>query len=146
MQAEVIPIGRTRKVLLRLTPQARKALGVEPGNSIRGSIAHEYWKYYYGRRFANQGYKVSFEAPRTGGRVDVLASKNGEHVTIEVETGKSDVVANVRNCLRSAFQSVIVVATDGTALEKVERELAKARLIVPGRVGTVLRDRFRVAG
>ena len=142
MQAEVIPVGRTRKVLLRLTPQARKALGVEPGNSIRGSIAHEYWKYYYGRRFADQGYRVSFEAPRTGGRVDVLASRNGERVTIEVETGKSDVVANVRNCLRSAFQSVIVVATDGTALDKVERELAKARLMIPERVSIVLRERI----
>ena len=145
LQAEVIPVGRTRKTLLRLTPRAKQAVGAESDKSTRESIAHAYWKQYYARRLKSQGYQVVLEAPRTGGQADVLASRDGERVAIEVETGKSDVVANVRNDLRSGFKNVIVVATDKGALTKVERELAAAGLIIPGRVQIVLRDRFKEA-
>jgi hypothetical protein len=61
-----------------------------------GSLAHEYWKQFYARKFSADGYKVQVEAPRVGGCVDVLARRNGERVAIEIETGKSDTVANVR--------------------------------------------------
>jgi len=66
-------------------------------------------------------------------------AKATESVVMKIEIGNSDVVGNVRNCLRSRFQKVVVVATDETALEKVDRELATAGLIVPGRVQIVLR-------
>jgi len=134
LEAEIIPMGRTRKMMLRPTSQARKALGVVQDGRPHGSLAHEYWKQFYARKFSAEGYKVVLEAPRAGGRVDVLASKNGERVAIEIETGKSDAVANVKNCLRSGFKRIIVVATNDEALAKVERELAAAGLIVPGRV------------
>ena len=146
LQAEVIPIGRTRKTLLRLTPRAKQAVGAESDKSTRESIGHAYWKQYYADRFRKLGFKVAIEAPRTGGRVDVLATKNGQRVAIEIETGKSDVVANVRNDLRSGFKRVIVVATEKDALAKVERELAQAGLMIPGRVHVVMRDGFRMAG
>lgn len=139
LEAETIPIGRTRKMMLRPTSQARKLLDVSSDERPHGSIAHEYWKQFYARKFSAEGYRVQLEAPRDGGRVDVLALRNGERVAIEIETGKSDVIANVRNCLRSGFERVIVVATDDEALGKVERELATAGLIVPGRVRIVSR-------
>jgi len=100
----------------------------------RESIRHEFWKNFYVRRFVDRGYSVAREAPRRGGRVDVLAVKDDEKIGIEIETGKSDVVKNVRNCLRSGFSKVIVVATDRGALKKVERQLAKEGLLVPSRV------------
>lgn len=50
-------------------------------------------------------------------------------LAIEVETGKSDVVWNVKNCMRSRFDKVIVVATDDLAFKKVERDIAKAGLM-----------------
>ena len=74
------------------------------------------------------------EASRVNGRVDVLAIKDGEKIGIEIETGKSDVVSNVKNCLLSKFERVIVVAVDKKAMEKVEKLLAKEGLIMPGRV------------
>ena len=145
LQAEVIPVERTRKTFLRLTPRAKQAVGAESAKSTRESIAHAYWKQFYAHRLRKQGYEVMLEAPRTGGQVDVLASRDGERLAIELETGKSGVVANVRNDLHSGFKNVIVVATDKGALTTIERELAAAGLIIPGRVQIVLRDRFREA-
>ncbi len=57
-----------------------------------------------------------------------------ENLTVEVESRKSDVVKNVRQDLRAGFNKILVVATDEAAMEKVERQLARAGLIVPGRV------------
>ncbi|MCH8147406.1 MAG: DUF87 domain-containing protein [Planctomycetes bacterium] len=138
LDAETVAVGRSRKVLLRLSTEGRRALGIENGQR-RESIAHAYWKRFYARRFANDGYKVEIEAARVGGQIDVLAVKNGERVGIEVETGKSDVVANVRNCLLSRLERVFVVTTDEAAMRRVERQLAEAGLMIPSRVQLVLR-------
>ena len=75
-----------------------------------------------------------------GGRVDALAVKNGERGGIEVDTGKSDVVANVLNCLQSGFGRILVVATTEVALLKTERDLGRAGPSIPRRVKLGLRD------
>ena len=134
LDSQVVPQGRTRKVILRLTKDAKEALGVGVVGSRKESLAHEYWKRFYAKKFKEQGYEVSIEAPRIGGRVDVLAIKGGEQIGIEIETGKSDVVKNVRNGLRSGFTRILVVATDLQAFDKVEKQLTKASLIIPSRV------------
>ena len=133
-------MGRTRRTLLCVAPKAREALGFSSPVEQRGSLGHEYWKNFYAELFRQRGYHVEREAPRLGGRVDVHATKSSETVGIEVETGKSDVVSNVRNCLRSKFGKVIVVATSQEALSKVERELGRAGLLIAGRVNVTLRE------
>lgn len=130
----VVPVGQGRKVILRMTREAHRALGLEADSSSRGSLAHDYWKQCYARQFQTLGYQVELEAPRHGGRVDVLAIKGDERIGIEIETGQSDVVANVRHCLRSGFAKVVVVAVDGLAMTKIERQLARQGLIIRGRV------------
>lgn len=52
---------------------------------------------------------------------------------------------NVKNCLSSDFKKVIVVESDEAAMEKVGRQLAKARLMIPSRVEIGLRDGLRRA-
>ncbi|MFG0252522.1 MAG: hypothetical protein ACF8NJ_06575 [Phycisphaerales bacterium JB038] len=104
--------GTTRLRLLRLTSRARRLLNLPEaqgaGGRRRESIAHEYWKNWYAAQLKAQGYLVQIEAPRVGGRVDVLAEKGGKRVAVEIETGKSDADANVRNCLASGFDEVWV--------------------------------------
>jgi hypothetical protein len=141
LEEQDVKVGRTRKVLLRVTPAARAKLGLDK-HAGRGSIAHEYWKRFYAAFFRENGYQVELEAPRNGGRVDVAGRKGGKSIAIEIETGKSDVVWNVQQDLLSRFSSVLVVATDEGALDRVERQLAKAGLIVPKRIKVVLRDQF----
>ena len=133
------PLGRTRKILLRVTHGARTKLGLKK-NLGRGSIVHEYLKRFYAAHFKDEGYHVELEAPRTNGRVDVLARKGAESIAVEIETGKSDVVWNVKQNLMSRFSSVFVVATDEGALDKVKLQLARAGLIIPNRIKVVLCD------
>ncbi len=141
LEEQDVKVGRTRKVLLRVTPAARAKLGLDK-HAGRGSIAHEYWKRFYAAFFRENSYQVELETPRNGGRVDVAGRKDGKSIAIEIETGKSDVVWNVKQDLLSRFSSVLVVATDEGALDRVERQLAKAGLIVPKRINVVLRDQF----
>ncbi len=144
IEEQVVRIGRTRRVLLRVTDDAKQQLGLD-GNRTYGSLVHEFWKRYYARIFSEQGYVVELEAPRQHGRIDVLARKGSESVAIEVETGKSDVVRNVKNCLSSDFNKVIVVATSEEAVSRVEQQLAKTGLFIPSRIEIVLRDDFKLA-
>lgn len=139
MEEQEVKSGRTYKILLRITPSARTKLGLNK-NLGRGSIVHEYWKRFYAEFFRGEGYRVELEALRNSGRVDVLAVKGSENIAVEIETGKSDVVWNVKQNLLSGFSKVLVVVTDKTALKKVEGQLAKAGLIIPKRVRVVLRD------
>ena len=140
IEEEAVAVGRTRRVLLRLTKPARAILGPTPVGKTRESIAHEFWKQYWARRMERLGYAVRVEAPRVGGRVDILATRAGESVAVEIETGKSTVRANVKKCLLSGFTKVMVVATNKGPLQRVERELAQAGLLIHGRVEVYLRD------
>jgi hypothetical protein len=153
VEGQFVRVANTRKLLLRITDAARKELGLVdaggPGRR-RESLAHEYWKRYYARLFRERGYRVTLEAPRRKGRVDVLAVKPTENaarvsesVAIEVETGKSDVVKNVKEDLLSGFGRVLVVCTDEKALKKVEKELARAGVMGTGRIEVV---RAAIAG
>lgn len=139
LDEQEVKTGRTYRLLLRVTPRARERLGLKKSLG-RGSLAHEYWKRFYAASLKEEGYRVELEAPRQNGRVDVLAKKGSESIAVEIETGKSDAVWNVRQNLVSGFRKVLVVATDESALRKVERQLASAGLIIPGRVEVVLRD------
>ena len=88
-------------------------------------MIHEYWKRYYANYFNTKGYTTIFEAPRQGGRVDVLAKKDNETIGIEVETGKSDPISNVKNGLASKFDRVVIVATDEKAFNKIQHDLGR---------------------
>lgn len=134
--------GRIRRVLLRAPPETEKLLGLDLRNIPANAIVHKYWKGCYGRIFEDRGYDISFEHLRANGRVDVLATKNGERIGIEIETGKSDVVANVKNGILSKFTKILVVATDEVAMAKVEQQLAQAGLLIPNQVELVLRDEY----
>jgi len=143
LESQEVSAGRTRRVLLRPTPDARRKLGLDIGHSQRGSLAHEYWKHVYAEKLTKEGYDVTLEAPRKGGRVDVLACKGKTQIAVEIETGKSDAVTNVRQDLLTGFTKVLVVATDRRALVKIERQLGKAGLLIARRVNLVLRDERR---
>lgn len=138
IEGQAVAIGRTRKMLLRPTRRTRAMRGLETAPEGEGSIAHEYWRRFYARQLRNAGHVVHEESRRNGGRVDLLARRNGSTVGVEIETGKSDVIGNVRACLRAGFSCVLVIATDSRAMRKVERQLAGARLLIPGRVDLLL--------
>jgi hypothetical protein len=143
LQSQTVELGQTRKTCLRLTRQAQEA--VNPGGDVptHGSIVHEYWKRYWAQRFREQGYQVELEAPRKSGRVDVVARKGGQAIAVEIETGKSNYLQNIRQDLAAKYGKILVVATDKAAYQAIERQIAQADLIIPGRVEVVLRNEYR---
>jgi predicted RecB family endonuclease len=76
------------------------------------SLEHEYWKHMIAGQYRMKGYTVEEEVPLGDGKaVDLVASKDGRKIAIEVETGKSDVKGNFKKCEEAGFDSVITVRT-----------------------------------
>lgn len=137
----VVPVEQTRKVVLRLSVKAREFLGLH--TPTRESLPHEYWKCFYRRVLEKRGYTVKIEAPRRIGSVDLLAESGRKRCGIEVETGSSNAVKNVSLNLREGFHRVLVVATDERAFAKVEKQLARAGLLMPTRVRVILAKNWK---
>lgn len=143
IEQQVVDLGKTRKVVLRLTKNGEKLLG-EVQSFGNESIVHGYWKRFYAARFREAGYEVKEEVVRISGRVDVLATKGRKIVAVEIETGKSDVVKNVKEDLIFGCTRIVVVATDKGAFDKVERELLRAGLLGLDKIRVELRDGYFV--
>jgi hypothetical protein len=43
--------------------------------------------------------------------IDLVAARDGKQIVFEIETGKSDVEANVRKCREAGFDRVALVKT-----------------------------------
>ncbi len=135
------------KVVILEIPQAGAELLRQLGHDARDnyfggrSAEHEYWKEQAARHYAARGYAITKEQPLPlGGAVDVSATKQDERVAVEVETGKSDPVANIHKALSAGFDKVISLATNSTTAEATEQAfLAASRPInlsyTPGNAG-----------
>ena len=128
--SELVRTGNTRRLVLRLTPEAGAAAN-QRGQVSRESLLHHYWKSWYAQALEQRGYDVTKEAGRLRGRVDVLAVRESHSLAVEIETGKSDVVNNVIENLRAGFDEILVVATSESVLHKIEGALGKAGLLLP---------------
>jgi len=98
---------------LRLTTQGRKVLGISDGESNRhGGGEHKYWIGRIGSELKESGYTVAEEVRIGGGKaIDLVATRDGKRIAFEIETGKSNAVANVQKCLAAGTDRVVVVAT-----------------------------------
>jgi hypothetical protein len=137
LEAAVVPVGTSRKVVLRPSRGARQYLGLPPTGTQREGVAHEYWKRRFARRLEDAGYEVQVEAPRGNGvpgAADVVGTVGTSSIAVEIETGRSDAVANVRHGLAAGYSRVVVAATEPAALARVEAALVRAVLQQPGRV------------
>ncbi len=129
---EAVPLA-TRSgqvVLYQLTEPGRAActaLGIDPGPVPRASLEHQYWVMKIAEHFEKQSYEMTAEHPVPGdGAVDLLAERPGERVAIEVETGKSDIKANLAKLKNAGFDRVVMVATSPSAVSACQRALDKS--------------------
>jgi hypothetical protein len=132
---EEIPTRSGRVVVLKLTSAGRDAIDEPTPDKEeelrKGGIHHEYWKKQYADRYVKQGYSVTLEKPIGGGKtVDIVAEKGNERIAIEIETGRSDILANVEKCLAIGFDRILVVATTEQSEMKVNSVL-KSTLLLP---------------
>lgn len=64
----------------------------------------------------------------------------GFFTVLEIETGKSNFIRNVQQDLAAKYNKVLVIATDKPAFEKIEKKLAQAGLLIPGRVELAIQN------
>jgi hypothetical protein len=103
--------------ILSLTDQGRDLLeraGVSVARSRHGGAEHEYWKTMVREQLERLGLAVQEEYPVGGGKtVDVYAAGNGRQVFVEIETGRSDIPANVTKCAALDGEVVFLFTDSG---------------------------------
>jgi hypothetical protein len=97
-----VPTGTGRIRILTLTRAGIAHLaqhGVTLPSDRRGGAAHEYWRATIRLLLERHAYTTTAEFPVGEGRtVDLHATKGDHEVFVEVETGKSDISANIKKC------------------------------------------------
>ena len=91
-----------------------------------GGIIHEYWKHTVAERYRQDGYDVTIEYPVGAGKtIDIYAAKSEHTIAVEIETGRSDIEANLRKCLEADVQEIIFIATNRNTQKKIHDTIKK---------------------
>jgi len=111
---------------LLLTSEGQNVLGIKPSQSKRnGSPEHRYWVKAVAEHLKSQDFNVTEEASAGEGKtIDVLAVKDGKKTAFEIETGKSNIVANVKKCLNAKVDRIIIATTSVRVDAKVRASLS----------------------
>lgn len=127
-----ILLARGRMKVLRLTEKGKEVLGINRGETDRhGGPEHKYWVKTIAEHLKTQGFKVTEESAVGDGKtIDIVATCNGRRIAFEIETGKSDVAANVQKCLEAGFSKIVVVATSAKLRDKLRRTAVKHAAVV----------------
>lgn len=98
---------------------------IEPGKALarihgaelkpfpkNASLEHEYWKRRIAANYRRRGHTVEEEVPIGAGKaLDLVATRDGERIAIEVETGKSDARANLAKRKGAGFHKLLTIET-----------------------------------
>lgn len=96
---DAVSTHRGQVKILTLTPDgiallASRGVTIKPVRG--GGAAHEFWKHELRIVLERRGYIVTEEYPLGGGKTaDLRAERDGRVLFIEIETGRSDIAANV---------------------------------------------------
>ena len=117
--------GKTKGLLL--TDKGCEVLGINTGKSNRhGGAEHRFWVARIAEHFRANAYDVATEVPVGGGKtIDIVALCNDKRIAIEIETGKSEALANIKKCIDAGLDRVIVVATSVMVHDKLSHMLPK---------------------
>jgi energy-coupling factor transporter ATP-binding protein EcfA2 len=117
-------------VLFQLTDAGRalcSSLAIDPGPKPRESLEHMFWVERTAKHFERQGYEVRREHPVKGnGAVDILATRPGETIVVEIETGRSDTKENLNKIANAGFDRIVLLATSPTGSEACQKAIASA--------------------
>ena len=133
---ELVPTHNSRIKILTLTPDGVEYLtrqGVDGPSWRRGGAAHEYWRAVIRRELERHGYTVEDEYAVPGGFVDLHATKADHAVFVEIETGKSDINANIEKCKALDGTVVFFFVSDALRTAHIaEVARAGATALTPG--------------
>lgn len=122
-----ISTRKGRLKVLVLTDEGKKAIPdieIEKVFHKQGSWEHEYWKYKVGEHYRKKGYEVTFEYKIGAGKsVDIVAEKDGKKIAVEIETGKSDSVYNIKKDLEAGFDEMVIIALSEDTEKRLKEQL-----------------------
>ena len=138
IKAVTIATRSGQVVLYELTDLGRTVCSsahIEIGHSPRESLEHRYWVRQTAKCFEKQGYQVTCEHPVKGnGAIDILAQRHDKKTAVEVETGKSNITANLTKTKGAGFDKIIFVATSATVVSACQKAI---EAMEPGKSGRV---------
>ncbi|MFC1680112.1 hypothetical protein ACFL2T_07895 [Elusimicrobiota bacterium] len=76
------------------------------------------------------------------GRPDLIVKGRQTRTAVEIQTGKSDPLANVHKNLVGGFSSIIIVATNQAAQQSIADVLVAAKLAQDSRINLVTAKAF----
>ena len=127
IEAVTIATRSGQVVLYQLTENGRavcESEHIDPGPQHRPSLEHRYWVRQASRHYEKKGFEIKCEYPVKGnGAVDILAAKGGRKIVIEIETGKSNIKANIEKIEGAGFDKIILIATNPAAIGKCQRAI-----------------------
>lgn len=125
IEAVTIATRSGQVVLYQLTEIGRmlcESHHIAAGPRSRESLEHRYWVKQAVAHFEKQGYEIKCEHPVKGnGAVDILATKPGRQIAVEIETGKSDIRTNIEKIKDAGFDKVILVAANPSAMNRCKK-------------------------
>lgn len=121
-----VPVAtRSSRVLLfELTDAGKerlKYLGYRLKHPLVAGIVHELWKARCAGWLKDAGWKVQVEKD---GR-DIVGEKDGKKIVVEIETGKSDIEANLSSAVALKPGTLCFVGTNSEAKDKVAKALVQ---------------------
>ena len=124
IQPKKIITGKGWITLFQLTQKGTivlRDLGYEIKDTGEG-IVHKFWKHKISEYYKSKNLKVMVEK-NIDGRPDIIVENHNRKAAIEIETGKSDPIANIRRALKAGFDEIICVAASRYVEEKIRQEL-----------------------
>ena len=129
IEAVSIPTRSGQVMLYQLTDGGRKVceyLNIDPGNIYQQSLQHRYWVKRVKKYFKDRDYDLITEYPvKDRKAIDLFAQKHNEKIAIEVETGKSDIAANLEKSKGLGFDKVILLAVSAEAVSACQKAAKK---------------------
>ena len=103
-------------------------LGHDFKNTSEG-IAHRYWKNRISRFYENQGFDVRVEEYYVNGRPDIIVIKDGTKAAIEIQTGQSNFLKNIKQGIDAGFDEIVCIATTRFVEDKIKSELRLKKIL-----------------
>ncbi|MFC1611123.1 ATP-binding protein [Myxococcota bacterium] len=133
IEGQIIRAKNSWVKLLKATPEGEDILSKRGISSPprHGGLEHQYWIAQIAAHLSNElgtGADIQKEHAIGGGRtVDIAVIEDGKvTAVVEVETGKSDLAANITKCQQANIPIIITALTSKALLDKTKQELAVA--------------------
>jgi len=138
IQPESISLRDCRIILFEITAKGKAALrdlGYEVKDT-KESVIHKFWKFRIADYYKNKGYEIMIEEI-VNGKPDIIIMNKNKKIAVEIETGNSDAVFNVKKNLK-AFDEIVCIATNKEVQQKITEDLKEMNLQNKATITSVL--------